>query len=238
MKHFIIPILMLATGSLYGQNAGKIIYEQKIDNWKMIPEENAQMRTMVPQYRTTKYELHFSNNKSFYKAAEAEPDMTEENNNGVVIRMGGGAENEYYKNFSTNESVEKRELMGDIYLVVDSIFSLKWKLEDGETKTILGHTCKKATATTPRGSDIVAWYAEDMASPVGPEQFYNLPGTILSVEANKGNIVYTALSIENNPDEKLIKAPSKGKKISMAAFNKTQADLIGNRPGGIRVVTN
>ena len=238
MKQLLFSLLVMSTPAAFAQNAGKIIYEQKVDNWKMIPEDNAQMRSMVPQYRSSKYELHFANNQSFYKASEAEPDLTEENNNGVVIRMGGGAENEYYKNFATSQSVEKRELMGDIYLVTDSLTSLKWKLEDGPVKNILGHNCKKATATTARGSEIIAWYAEDMPAPVGPEQFYSLPGTILSVEANKGAIIYTAISIEAKPDDKLIKAPTKGKKTSLAAFNKTQSELIGNRPGGIRIVNN
>jgi hypothetical protein len=67
---------------------GKIVYEQKVDLHRRIPEDNQQMRSMVPPSRTTKYELHFADNQSLFKASEEEPDMTEQNNGGVVIRIG------------------------------------------------------------------------------------------------------------------------------------------------------
>jgi hypothetical protein len=33
---------------------GKITYEQKIDMYRRIPEENTQVRSMMPQFRSTK----------------------------------------------------------------------------------------------------------------------------------------------------------------------------------------
>lgn len=215
---------------------GKITYEQKVDMYRRIPEDNQQLRSMVPQFRTAKFELQFADNQSLFKAAEVEQDMTEQNNGGVVIRMGGGPENEYYRNFTTQKSVEKRELMEEIYLVDDSIHSLTWKLEDGETKTILGYTCKKATGKTERGSDIVAWYTEDIPVASGPEQFNGLPGMILGIDANKGEIVFTATIMDKKAEKKNIKAPTSGKKISNADFAKKQKELMGNGP--VRIVTN
>jgi GLPGLI family protein len=215
---------------------GTIIYEQKVDMYRRIPEDNQQLRSMVPPFRTTRFQLQFADNQCLFKAVEEAPDMSEQNNNGVVLRFGGGAENEYYKNFTTQKTIEKRELMEDIYLVEDSIHSLTWKLEDGETKTILGYTCKKASGKTERGSDIIAWYCEDIPVSGGPEQFSSLPGMILSIDANKGEIVFTAVQFDKKVDRKNIKAPKEGKKISNTEFAAKQKELMRNGP--IRIVNN
>lgn len=217
---------------------GKITYEQKIDMYRRIPEDNQQMRAMVPQFRTAKFELLFADNQSLFKGIEEEPDLTSEDNNGgrVVIKMSGGADNEYYRNFNTKLAVEKRALMENIFLVEDSIRSLTWKLEEGETKTILGYTCKKASGKTARGSDVVAWYCEDIPVASGPDQFNSLPGMILSIDANKGEIVFTATALDKKVEKKNIKAPTKGKKVTPAEFAKTQKELLGDGP--VRIVTN
>jgi GLPGLI family protein len=217
---------------------GKITYEQKVDMYRRIPEENQQLRSMIPQFRTAKFELFFGNNQSLFKAVEEEPDMTEQNNGGVMIRIGGSPDNQFYKNFSTQKAVEVRELMEELYLVEDSIRSLTWKLEEGETKTILGYTCKKATGKTERGSDIVAWYCEEIPVTAGPEQFSSLPGMILGIDANKGEIVFTATALDKKADMKNIKVPTKGKKITNADYAAKQKEVFGNQPGGVRIVNN
>ncbi len=217
---------------------GKITYEQKIDMYRRIPADNTQMRAMVPQFRTGKFELQFADNQSLYKAAEEEPDLTESPGNGVVIRFNNGGDNEYYRNFTTKKMVETRELMDQTYLIDDSLHSITWKLEDGETKTILGYTCKKATGKTQRGTDVVAWYCEDITVASGPEQFNSLPGMILGIDINKGEIVFTAISFDKKVQAKNIKAPTKGKKVTNDEFAKIQKDLFGNQNGPVRIVTN
>ncbi|HEX2684478.1 MAG TPA: GLPGLI family protein [Ferruginibacter sp.] len=233
-----LTVLLCIQTAVAQVKEGKITYEQKVDMHRRIPEDNQQMRSMVPPFRTAKYELLFGDNQSLFKAVEEEPDLTEENNGGVVIRIGGGADNEYYKNFTTKRAVESREMMQEIYLVDDSLRSITWKLEEGETKTILGYTCKKATGKTERGSEIVAWYAEEIPVAAGPDQFNGLPGMILGIDANKGEIVFTAVSLDKKADIKKIKAPTKGKKMTNAEFVAKQKELFGNQPGGVRIVTN
>lgn len=238
-KLFAACMVLLAIQTAEAQTKeGRITYEQKIDMYRRIPEDNQQLRSMISQFRTAKFELLFGANQSLYKSVEEAPDLSEQGGGGVVIRMGGSTENEYYRNFSSQRSVEIRELMDELYLVDDSIRSLKWKLEDGETKTILGYTCKKATGKTERGSDVVAWYSEDIPVASGPEQFNSLPGMILGVDANKGEIVFTAVSLDKKTDGKSIKVPAKGKKITHTDFVAKQRAAFGNQPGGVRIVTN
>lgn len=242
MKKLFLALAAITAMQMAGAQTkeGKIIYEQKIDMHRRIPEENVQLRAMVPQFRTTKFELQFGNNQSLFKGIEEEPDITQDNGDGgrVVMRFGGGAENEYYKDFTTKKAVEKRDLMEEVYLVEDSIRSIAWKLEEGETKTIVGYACKKASGKTARGSDVIAWYSEDIPVASGPEQFNGLPGMILNIDANKGEIVFSAISVDKKIDVAKIKAPAKGKKVTGEEFARKQKELFGNQKGPIRIVTN
>ena len=232
--------VLLATFMLQVVNAqikeGKIVYEQKIDVHRRMQDE--QMKAMVPQFRTSKFELNFADNQSMYKMQEEEPDITATTGNGGIVMRFGGANTEYYKNFATQKQVEKRELGDKDYIIEDSLRHINWKLGD-ETKTILGYHCKKASGKTERGSDVEAWYTEEIPVSSGPETFNGLPGMILQVDINKEEFVITAVSIEKSADKKELKAPSKGKKITPKDFAIKQKELFGDQSGPVmRVVNN
>jgi len=214
---------------------GKIIYEQKIDLHRRMQDE--QMKVMVPQFRTSKYELNFADNQSMYKIQEEEPDIAENTSNGGIVMKFGGANSEYYKNFATQKQVEKRELGDKDYIIEDSLHHTTWKLID-TTKTILGYTCKKATGKTERGSDVEAWYTEDIPVSSGPETFSGLPGMILQIDINKEEFVTTAISIEKTGDKKELKEPTKGKKITPEEYAAKMKELFGNQTGPVIKVEN
>jgi GLPGLI family protein len=65
-------------------------------------------------------------------------------------------------------------------LVKDSLPNFDWDLKSSETKIIGNFLCKKAT-TDFRGSQIVAWYSEELNIPFGPWKFKDLPGLILEL---------------------------------------------------------
>ena len=218
-------------------NEGKIVFEEKIDMHRRIPKENEQMKAMVTPFRTTTFELTFGDNKSLYKAAEEEPDLSDQQGGGIVMRFGGN-DNIFYKDFTTQTSIEKRNLLEKEFIVEDSIRNISWKLVDGETKTIVGHTCKKATGKSPLGSDIIAWYAEDISLSSGPAQFGGLPGLILGMDVNNSEFVYTATTINKEVKKGELKAPTKGKKVTPAEFAKIRKELMGDGNGPVRIVTN
>ncbi|MEP6927925.1 MAG: GLPGLI family protein, partial [Ginsengibacter sp.] len=209
---------------------GKILYDQKIDLHRRMQDE--QMKAMVPQFRTSKFELNFGDNQSLYKMQEAEPDITENGGNGGIVMRFGGGNSEYYKNFSTQKQVEKRELADKDYIIEDSLHIMNWKPID-ETKTILGYHCKKASGKTERGSEVEAWYTEEIPVSSGPETFNGLPGMILQVDINKEEFVITAVSIDKSADRKELKAPVKGKKITPQDFAAKQKELFGNQSGPV-----
>ena len=214
---------------------GKIIFEQKIDLHRRMQDE--QMKAMVPQFRTSKFQLNFADNQSMYKAQEEEPDITENTDQGGIVMKFGGANNEYYKNFTTQKQVEKRELGDKDYIIEDSIHHTTWKLVDS-TKIILGYTCKKATGKTERGSDVEAWYTEDIPVSSGPETFSGLPGMILQIDINKEEFVTTAISIEKSVDKEELKEPTKGKKVTADEFAAKMKELFGSQTGPVIRVEN
>jgi GLPGLI family protein len=236
---------------------GTIYYDQKLNMHKMITDE--QMRAMMPEFRTTKYMLLFSDSVSVYKMVPEDeaPDPFAGNGPRVVMRFGGGGD--LYKNFTQSKAIQTTELGGKNFLIVDSIRQQPWKLSD-ETKQVLGHLCHKATRkimqagsmrmtmngasgdvkrdTTgpkmPAGKevDVIAWYADDIVSPVGPESYGQLPGVILQLDVDNGTTVYTATEVKKTVDLKELKEPKKGRVITREEFSKMMMNMMGSQMQG------
>jgi GLPGLI family protein len=85
----------------------------------------------------------------------------------------------FFKDFVNNTSSHQRYF--DEYLkIVDSITALKWEILD-ESKEILGYSCKKAK-TQNYGTDIYAWFTDEIPISDGPSLYNGLPGLILKIE--------------------------------------------------------
>jgi len=238
-KYFVTATILLCTLAATAQiKEGTIIYERKADLHRRMQDE--QVKAMVPQFRTDKQQLFFKDNISVYKAVEEDeaPDPFDDGRGGtVMIKIGGPGEGGVlYKNFTTQQFFEQTSLGDKDYIIDDTIKALAWKLAD-ETKTILGHACKKATLKTQMGNDVVAWYTEDIPLPIGPESFTGLPGAVLMIDVNNGEIVFTATEIKKDTDVKEMKTPNSGKHITRADFEKKMDELFGPpTPDGKRIV--
>jgi GLPGLI family protein len=263
MKKIFASLLVLVSITSFGQNIGTVVYERKINMHRRITDE--QMKAMIPEWRISKHQLIFSDSVSVYKTLpEAEAPDPFEGGGGrrMVFNMGGGDGGVTFKNFSTSTSLMETDLGDKTYIVEDSIRQQGWKLSD-ETKTILGIVCKKATTkipgtrggirmqmggapsrpatdtTRPPDVTVVAWYAESLITPVGPENYGNLPGLVLQVDVNNGETVYNAVDIKRTADNKELKEPKKGKRIPVVEFRKKQQDFMANQMqfggGGIRI---
>lgn len=260
---FFTAAAMLSLAALQAQvKQGVVTYERKTDMYRVIQDE--QMRAMMPQFRTSRHQLLFSDSVSLYRLLPEDeaPDPFAGGNGGIrmVFRGAGSDGGDLYKNFGQARSVQANETAGKNYLIIDTIQQQPWKL-DNETKQIMGHTCHKATRkimqggairtismgsgnaasdTTnrpkPREVDVVAWYADDMISPAGPDTYGLLPGVILQLDVDKGATVYNATDIKTSVDPKDLKEPKKGKQVSRQEYQKIMADLMGSQmqgmPGG------
>jgi GLPGLI family protein len=160
-----------------------------------------------------------------------------------------------YIDLATKERTEKTELNEKNYLVFDTINAVKFKLVN-ETKQILGKTCKKATATIknpsrriemrssgngnvsgvdsatlarmrPKDSvTLEVWYCPGLAAGAGPLYQASLPGAILEINQNEGELKFEATSISELTDTKAVAAPTKGKQLSRLEYTEKQRKLI------------
>jgi GLPGLI family protein len=210
---------------------------------------------MLPKMRTDKFELTFGNNESIWKHVDEEDDNDEFGGNGMQIKMVGPGQNDVaFYDFTNARKVEQREMFDKKFIVADSIRKLNWKLT-GETQTLLGHVCQKATAQNigkrmqmnmdngkmerkeiTDTSTIIAWFTTDIPVPGGPEFQGQLPGLILALDMNRGRMIYKAIEVSPKADLASIKEPVKGKKVTPAEFNeernKMMDEMQKNNQGG------
>ena len=258
-KLFFLVTGFLSVAALQAQvKEGTIMYEQKTNMYKTIQDE--QMRAMMPEFRTAKFLLLFSDSVSIYKPVPEDeaPDPFAGGGPRMIIRMGsqGG---DLYKNFAQSKSIQTSEMGGKNFLIVDSIKQQPWKLGT-ETKQILGYTCHKATRKVMQAPgmvrrvvmgggggaadttqtkmpqskevDVVAWYADDLVSPVGPENYGQLPGVILQLDVDNSTNVFTATEVKKTVDQKELKEPKKGKVVTRPEFMKMMSEMMGGMGGG------
>ena len=172
----------------------------------------------------------------------------------------GGGDGDLFKNFTTSLTTQATELGGKNFLIIDTIKKAPWKIT-AETKQILGVNCRKATrkvlqpvrqtrtlnfnrnsSTTavadttkppaPKEIEVVAWFAETILAPVGPDSYGQLPGVILELNVDDGTTVYTALEVKQTVDAKELKEPKKGKKVTKQEYGQLQRELFQNQGGG------
>jgi len=86
-------------------------------------------------------------------------------------------------------------------------------------------TTPDTTRRIPQEVEVVAWFADKLLAPAGPESFGLLPGAILEVNIDNGSMVYSATSIKEVAPVKELKEPKKGKAVTREEFRKIMMDL-------------
>ncbi|HSU28629.1 MAG TPA: GLPGLI family protein [Chitinophagaceae bacterium] len=241
------------------QKEGTIVYERTTQVQMRIMGMNEEMERAIPKTRTDKFELVFGNGQSLWHQAEQEAQDDNSSGGGVQIHMMvAGSDNVLYNNFENGKRTELRELFDKKFIIDDSIRSLKWKMGE-ETKTILNHLCRKATATTisqrttmnmdngkmerkevSDTSVIIAWFTSEIPVPAGPAEYQGqLPGLILEMDIGDGRQLYKALAISEKADLASIKEPTGKKHYTPEEYRKETAKMMEemqkNNSGGQRV---
>ena len=232
MKRIIILLGVLtsltAARIVFGQTAeGVITYEVKINMHRRLPPERAEMKSMIPEFRTSKQQLFFKGTESLYKPLieDEEEEMSSHGNGGGTVRINMRAPNtEVYLDQNSTLLISKQEFMGKEYLITDTVKVSPWKFGT-ETKTILGYECKQAYFTDEsqpnRKNEITAWYTDKIKPLLGPERFNTLPGTVLAIDVNNAERTVVALKVDLRSLKKNeLKVPSGGEKITQAEYRK------------------
>jgi GLPGLI family protein len=219
--------------------AGKMIFERTVEVNFQIQGADPAMQQMVPKTKTDRYELLFGENKSLWRMAPKEDDggdMGGSNGMQVQVILAGSEDVSYY-NFTEARKVDMRELGTKRFIIADSIRKMNWKLT-GETKTISGYSCMKATTekvvkkvamimenNEPRRQEIsdtqqiAAWFTNEIPVSAGPETYQGqLPGAILEIDINNGKTTYILKEISTKVDLAEIKEPKNGKSVTPDEF--------------------
>jgi GLPGLI family protein len=142
-----IALISISTSAIAQMKEGKISYERKINMHRNLPDP--QMKSMVPEFRTDKFELIFNEAVSLFRSVvdDEAPDPFANAGGGG----GGGMRMNFrmptantYTDLAKQTQYEERAFFEKEFLIIDSLKQYKWKLSE-ETKTIAKQLCKKAT---------------------------------------------------------------------------------------------
>jgi len=127
----------------------------------------------------------------------------------------------FYRDFEKERKTDVIEMIGKTYIVDDSLHTPVWKIGN-QIKEVAGYICMSAeTQDTIRNYKVTAWFAQNIPVPAGPERLNGLPGLILELDINDGDVLIEAVNVAFKPltptDLKLPKL--KGKKLDDAAYD-------------------
>jgi GLPGLI family protein len=255
----LIALTTVTTSVRAQMKEGKISYERKINMHRNLPDP--QMKSMIPEFRTDKFELIFNENASLFRSVvddEAPDPFANAGGGGGGMRMNFRMPTaNTYTDLAKQMQYEERAFFEKEFLIIDSLKQYKWKLSE-ETKTIAKQLCKKATtmitapqmrmrvsigggnntdttANTPRApkeTELVVWYAENIPVSFGPDNYSGLPGVIMEIDQDNGANVTTAVEVSAKYPKKELVAPSKGDKMNRAQFQENMQKLMQDMQRG------
>jgi GLPGLI family protein len=225
--------------------------------------DQEQVNKLLNSVRKTYYELHINGHESFYKESDR-ADGNESANGLSMFAVGGNAEIYINHNAATKtEKVElnetdyiitdslknmpwqitndERTILG--VLCKKAIIKVKsiQRKQVFISSTQSNSQVQADTTIKNDSTEIVAWYAPSINVSAAPNTTQiqlagTLPGCVLAVyfggEDNDNNIIAT--DITNKVQEKLVKQPTKGKKITREAYQKKREELFNQMRENMR----
>lgn len=180
-------IFIFSTGFGQYSTYGKITFERKTNLLKRFTDKR--MRNFINEdnkIKLDRFELLFNDTSSVFRPIQ---DVSEG-------RMGWMTTKNYYYQYLGEESqFIILGLYGQNVYIKDSLPQRMWKVTESK-RNIGGYECRKAMYEKNDSTRIYAWYTLELSTPIGPEGYCGLPGTILGLATEDGGIVYFAKKIE------------------------------------------
>jgi len=212
-------MMVISSSPLFAQNLeGEITYE-KVMRWTAIysrltflsNEEKGRIEQTwgKDDESKSKMTLYFNEKQSCYTYPKVI-----ENEHGW-----SWSERDYkiYRDFEKETKTDIIGMLGKTYVVEDSLRKPTWKVMN-KIKEVAGHMCMMAvTEDTLKGQKIAAWFANDLPVSGGPELYAGLPGMILELDVNDGDMIVTAIDIKMKPvaaEDISLPKKLKGRKIN------------------------
>jgi GLPGLI family protein len=212
---YLLPVsLMLAQPPV---TSGNILYEIKIDVHARMPADMEEMKLRVPRYTTVQKELFFKPDASLFKDFE---DDTPQPRGGMMFRMMSG-NSTLRLNLEEDMYSERKTMFSEEFLIEDEIPRHPWKIAP-ETKIIAGYNCQRAWFIQKDSTEkyIEAWFTPQIPVSVGPEFYRGLPGAVLELDVQYGEINYIAKKVSTKtPKDTELKLPKGGKKVTKDEYD-------------------
>lgn len=235
MKFIPLCLFLLSCTGLFAQvQYGTIGYIRSVERDMKIDgmEENKELQAMLAKMAasgafTENFRGTFTpDGFTFVQIPKEATTMEGEMGGGMVvmIQTGGEEPSHYSTNLKTGKVLNSEDIFDKRFLVSGEAEKLNWTLT-GESvppsDATVGLDLKIAAAITKSGDTLTAGYAPSLPVQVGPNNYYGLPGAIITLsfpQEDGGVVTYraTSLSISQEPLELVL--PTEGKTISLEKF--------------------
>ena len=234
MRAVFITMLLIVTVVFFAdaqKSEGEITYE-RVFHWTrvysrlsyMSQEEKDRMKLTWGNDDESKQEMLmvFNDKQSYYTYPKVE----------TLSEGGYSWTKEEFKSFRDYENGKMTDIiamLGKTYIIEDSLQTPNWKVMN-KIKEVAGYMCMMAvTEDTVKGQKITAWFADNIPVSGGPQLYGGLPGMILELDVNDGDIVTTAKEVKFRPvtaEELAMPKKLKGKKIDTQKYNELMSTHI------------
>lgn len=201
-------IFLFSSQILFSQKSSNtILFVKTVDNSKFTTTKGIGDNKAL--LKTSYYTLHYNDSLSVFKEFQKNLD---DNDN---------IEGLFFLDLRTFKANRYFEVNNKKYYLAENIKQHKWRITN-ESKKILNFTCFKAVTSVPRRNssnkkfslllnpaftEIVVWFTNNIPIPIGPSDFYSLPGAILEVSIDNNAIQFQAIQIKKNTSSNDFKVP-------------------------------
>ena len=244
----------LAPTAALAQTSGTIRYQRTVK--PEIPEGMMELPSELPQeikeqllasmsaVDTTVWRLHFTETASLMTPAPDSAAMSDRSVNrsrgNMSIQVNRPQDRTItYTDLEAWTVTEQKDFLGRTFLIRGDRPEYAWRLT-GEQSEYLGFACQKAV-TEADSAMVEAWFAPELPVSIGPASFGGLPGAILVLSIDDGNLTtWNATHVSPGiPEKALMAAPEKGKEVTQeefAAIVKEKTEEMQNQGGNRRIV--
>jgi len=235
-----IIICLLSAGAVLAQNTmirnGSIVFEKKVDVYSFLDTVGAikgighireRYERTNPQFKSTFFTLYFDAGRTLY-----EPSQQEAGSENEILDFIGqmASANIVYTDLTTHESVGLKSVMGNQFLIKDSVRRIHWKLKS-DTRNIAGFHCRRADAVIMDSLYVIAFFCDQILPQGGPESLTGLPGMILGAALPKRNITWFATKLLTGQSNSTpIVPPVKEAPINNDEFRKSLEKSLKDNP--------
>lgn len=180
-------------GSLTGQNSGIVKYNLRLN-----------FGNLKVRITETEADLHFKDSVSLFTYRKAFLSSTTSPNAKLIkeiflLEISGSSARkniieldsigfQVYHDFANSEVIFREVSSWDSFIIKEPIDGPEWVLTDVESMK-QGYQCLKATCHF-RGRKYTAWFTIDIPLSLGPWKFHGLPGLIVEVESDDGEVLF------------------------------------------------